>query len=57
MRAEKAFLVEVNQMVGVFGNPNFPLLGNLRQETLHRTPGLERSHEYQPGLAAFEKIS
>ena len=56
IRPKKSFAVEVNQVIGIFGDPHLFLPGDLPQETLHRTPCLKRGREHQPSLAVFEKF-
>lgn len=54
VRAEKLFSIEMNQVVGVFGDPNFCLPRKLREKTSHRFAVRKCSHENQTRFATSE---
>lgn len=54
IRAEEAFAVEVDEVVGGFGDPDFGFPRDLAEEGLHGFAGLEGGHKNQAGGAAFE---
>ena len=56
IRPEEAFAVEVDHVVGVFGNPDFGFPGDVGEEGLHGAAVLEGGDEDQARLAAGEEV-
>ena len=56
IRAEEAFAVEVDHVVGVLGDPDFGFPGDVGEEGLHCAAGFEGGHEDEASLAAGEEV-
>jgi len=53
VRPEEPLAVEMDEMVGIFCNPNFGFPGNLREEALHGSARLECRHKDKAGMATI----
>lgn len=54
--AEESFAVEVDQVVGGFGDPDFGFPGDVREETAHGVSRREGRHEDQTGGGTSEEF-
>lgn len=52
---QESFTVQVNQVGGIIGAPDFRLPGNLTHVFRHEGPGWECRHKHQAGLALSEQ--
>ena len=52
IRPEEPLTVEMDHVLGVFGDPDFRFPSNVGNERLHAAPVFESGDEYQPCLAA-----
>ena len=56
IRPEETLTVEVDHVVGVFGDPDFGFPGDVGEEALHGAAGLEGGNENKARFAAGEKV-
>ena len=56
IRPEKPLAVEVDHVVGVFGDPDFGFPGDVRDEGLHGAAVLEGGDEHEARFAAGEQV-
>ena len=56
IRSEETLTVEMDHVVGVFGDPDLGLPGDLRDEGLHDAARLEGGDEYQAHFATCEQV-
>jgi len=56
IRPEEPLAVEVDHVVGVFGDPDFGFPGDVRDEGLHGAAGLEGGDEDEARFAAGEEV-
>ena len=56
IRTEESLVVEVDHVVGVFGDPDFGFPGDVRDEGLHGAAVLEGGDEHEVSFGAGEQV-